>query len=193
MSPRASKVKAGRQILGCRGRRGGTGDDAEGDEIGERIWEVRRRSRKAETAAEARTEVARLLAAGGRPVAERLDVVALRLEPDRDHDCSPARSPHRPVRCRRPLCADALVPNAAKNSFGPGGFPDVVHGKEEFDWPQAPSRRARSDTYRRYCRYWRQVRTATTWVFFQTPSESLLANPVAAGLPNSVFAVLLNI
>lgn len=55
------------------------------------------------------------------------------------------------------------------------------------------SRRARSDTYRRYCRYWRQVRTATTWVFFQNPSESLSANPVAAGLPNSVFAVLLNI
>ena len=85
MSLRASKVKAGRQILGCRGDVVVTGDEADEDEIGDQRSRDRRRGRKArDPEPQARIEVGRVRAAGGRPGAEQLDVVGFRLEPGRD-------------------------------------------------------------------------------------------------------------
>lgn len=50
-------------------------------------------------------------AAGGRPGAGRLDVIGFRLEPDRDHDGSPARPGLTDLfACRRPRRAGAHVP-----------------------------------------------------------------------------------
>ena len=59
--------------------------------------------------------------------------------------------------------------------------------------PQARACQAREDRFPDLSTLPTLLAAGAVWVFFQTSPKSPSANPVAAGLPNRVFAVLLNI